>query len=487
MWSPDGATLAYAELNNSGLWDVWEVPALGGTPRRILLNAKDAAWSPDGRTVAYENGVDDSLWASGSQGENAHALLPAPGGTTRYTEPRFSPDGKEVAFVARTQGPSGQLGVLDVSSGKVREVTDNHVVVLSPAWSPDGRYIYFASSRGGTVNIWKISANGGDLEQITSGQGDDAELDVSADGKRIVFSTWRTNTNIAQMDLTAKPGQPNVKLLTTDPARNQVAPSYSHDGKHITYFSNLNGVENESIWISDADGSSPIQLIRDDRINVFPLWSPDDQRVVYQSFRGEVLTESEYRSASTAGGASQTVLKDSVGDLFDLGNDGRFLFLNAKGEAETFNPADNKTEILGAIPARLGDFPLRFSADRGSVAYIVTAKRDDDPNAGLWVTDFKSAPRQAFHGWVVWYARGPHNELFVLSGKPDLNGILWKVGWDGRNLERTSATVLITYSYWEDPSQNSQVYFDVSPDGRDLAFEKQTVLEANIGMIENIR
>ena len=486
-WSPDGTTLAYAELNSSGLWDIWEVAALGGTPRRIILNTKDPAWSPDGHTLAYENGADDTLWTAGSQGENAHQVLPAPGGIDRYTEPRFSPDGSRIAFIVKSQGPGGELAVLNMASSKMHQLTHDGVMALSPAWSPDGRYIYFASSRGGTVNIWKIPVNGGEPEQITSGQGDDSGLDISADGNRIVFSTWRTNTNIARTDLTAKPGQQSIKLLTTDLARNQVAPAYSRNGKYLAYFSNLKGVENESIWISDADGSNPIQLVRDDRINVFPLWTGYDQRVVYQSFQRGMLAESEYRSVSIIGGVPQSVLKHSVGDLFDIGSDGRFLFLNSKNEAETFNPADNKTEILGAVPAHQGDFPLRFSTDGRSVAYIVIASRDDDPNAGLWVTDFKNPPRQRFRGWIVWFARGPQNQLYLLEGKPDLSGFLWKVGWDGRDLERTSATVSLIYSDWTDPSKNSQVFFDVSPDGRYLAFEKQTVLEANIGMIQNAR
>ncbi len=44
-WSPDGTKIAYSRLNESGLWDIWEVPALGGTPRRLILNAarRDAA------------------------------------------------------------------------------------------------------------------------------------------------------------------------------------------------------------------------------------------------------------------------------------------------------------------------------------------------------------------------------------------------------------------------------------------------------------
>ena len=490
-WSPDGATLAYARLNESGLWDIWEVPALGGTPRRVILDATDPAWSPDGHSLAYENLSDHGIWISGISGENAHhvaATMNDPEDLWRDTNPRFSPDGREIAFATRPTGPYGELEVVNLESGKIRALTDSNAMALSPAWSPDGVYIYFASSRGGTMNIWKIPARGGEAEQVTSGQGDDAQLDVSSDGKRIVFSTWHANTNIAQLDLTARSAQPGIKFLTTDPARNQMAPAYSPDGKYLAYFSNLKGAENESIWISNADGSNPIQLVRNKQINVFPWWSPDSQRVIYRS---EPAAGSEgdnfYQSVSVSGGVPDTILKNATGDFFDVGADGRLLFWNSEGKVETVNLKDSTHAILGKLPIGSKWVPLRLSPDAHQVAYVVTPSRENDPNSGLWVSDFKSSPKQVFHGWVLWYARGPQDSLYLLAGQPDLSGVLWKVGWDGRGLERMPPSVPISCSYWEDPAQNPQDFFDISPDGKHIAFESQSVVGANIGMITNVR
>src|SRR5690348_362100 len=323
MWSPDGATLAYARLNDSGLWDIWEVPALGGTPRRVILNATDPTWSPDGHSLAYENLYDRGVWVSGTSGEKAHLIATANRASTartdrgRDTEPRFSPDGREVAFTSRTNGPYGELEIVDVNSGKIRQLTRDGALTLSPAWSPDGRYIYFASSRGGTMNIWKISESGGEPQQITSGQGDDAQLDVSADGSKIVFSTWRQNLNIVQVDIAAKSSEQALKLLTTDPARNQEAPAYSPDGKYIAYFSNLKGAENESIWLSNSDGSNPVKLVSDESINVFPRWAPRSRDVIYLVTSGDP----EFREVSILGGSPQTILKNALDLNFDVGSD----------------------------------------------------------------------------------------------------------------------------------------------------------------------
>ncbi len=492
MWSPDGATLAYSRLNHSGLPDIWEVPALGGTARRLILNATDPAWSPDGHSIAYQNMADNSIWVSGASGENARSVTSVPKTEWRDTQPRFSPDGREIAFIERANGPYGELAIVDPTSGKVLQLTNDGALALSPAWSPDSRYIYFASSRGGTLNIWKIAAEGGEPQQITSGQGDDAQLDVSSDGKKIVFSTWRINGNIARLDLTAKNSQQTPKLLTTDPARDQLAPAYSPDGKLLTYFSNLKGAEKEGIWISDADGSNPVELVQDDRVNVFPSFAPDGQSVIFQAFsdlRSGMTVHSsigEFRSVPVSGGIAHTITRNDGGDVFDVGSNGRLLYRNYDDEVEAYDPGTGKIHVLGTLHVRLGRQPLLWSGDEGSVAYVVSATREDDPEAGLWVNDFKNPPHQIFHGWVDWLASGAGNQIYFIEGTPDLKGVLCKIQWNGQNLERTSVTIPMDHSYWVE-TQNSEGAFAVSPDGRYVAFDFQSILEANIGMIENIR
>jgi eukaryotic-like serine/threonine-protein kinase len=485
-WSPDGTTIAYGRVNQSGVWDIWEVAALGGTPRRLILNATEPAWSPDGHSLAYENAADGALWISGVAGDNAHQVVTPLGGRGRATEPRFSPDGTQIAFISRANGPYGELDVADLNSGKVRRLTDDGALDLSPAWSSDGRDLYFASGRSGTMNLWKIAATGGRAEQITAGEGDDAQLDVSSDGKKIVFSNWRLNTNIARLDLAEKAGQ-TAKVLTTDPGRNQVAPVYSPDGKHLAYFSNLKGAENESVWVSNADGSDGVQLVRDNRVNVFPLWSPDSQHVIYHA-EAPVIVGDEYRSAPLSGGVPETLLKNVPDRFFDVGDDGRLLFRTPEDVITSFDPRDNKTEALGTVHETVKMAPVRWSPDGRSVAYVVAAKREDDPAAGLWVSDFKNPPRQIFKGWVDWWlVRGPGNDIYFIEAKPDMNGVLCKIGWNGAGLTRTSVAIPMIHSYWVDPGRNSQDHFTVSPDGRYVAYQAQTVVGANIGMIENVR
>lgn len=477
-WSPDGGEIAYARLNDSGIWDIWKIPALGGTPLRIVLNAIYPSWSHDGH-LAYMNSVTGAIWISDASGQNARELATTRSAGNPNTEPRFSPDGRQIAFSMELGGsPYHYLKVVDVNSGKVRQLTNDWAMVLSPAWSADGRFIYFASSRMGTLNVWKIAQSGGEPEQITAGQGDDAQLDVSANGKQIVFSNFHTNINLFQLDLDASAPQ-HPKLLTNDPARNQGFPSYSPDGKHIAYFSYLKGTEREGIWLANADGSNAVQLVQDNRTNVFPRWTPDSESLVYSSFS---MPASEYRRVSISGGAPQT-LPNQLTDAFpDVGSDGNLLYQGPRHQVQTFN--SGKSQTLFTLSSEENSFLFRWSPDSHSVAYIVNPSQENDSREGLWLSDLKTPPRQIFHGWVLWYARGPKNQIYFLEGKPDLNGVFWKIGWHGQGLVRLPLTIPLGFGY---DTVFPYAGFDISPDGRHLAFTGEGVQQANIGMLENIR
>ena len=484
LWSPDGSTLAYAQLNESGTMDVWEVAALGGSPRKVILNATDPAWTADGHSLIYENYADGEIWTCGVSGENPRLLVQM-GPDEVATELRTSPDGKMIAMAVRSAGggPTGKLGIADLSAGKVRLLTQDSATTLSPAWSPDSRFIYFASSRGGTLNVWKIGADGNGLRQITAGAGDDTELDVSSDGKRLVFATMRLNIGLSQFDTQVKAGESGIKVLTSDPARNEFGPAYSPDGTHLAFFTNLKGVEHESIGMADASGANATQLVRDNRTNLFPRWSPDGNRIVYFSFddRGR---DADYRGVAISGGAPQTIVRTGGDFIFDVGRDGRVLYQKDPGEVEGYDPRDGRGLRLGNVPQ--GAWLFRWSSDGNSIAYLVSPSQENDPAAGVWTTDFKTAPRQVFRGWVCWFAVDAKNEIFVLKGKDDLNGEIWKVKWNGSGLSRASDTLPLLYNpNYLHSKTHSQ--FDVSPDGLHIAFQTQQVLQENIGIIDNVQ
>jgi Tol biopolymer transport system component len=478
-WSPDGTEIAYARLNDSGVWDIWEVPALGGTPRRLILNAADPDWSRDGRSIAYRNSSTDAIWISDSLGQNGRELESTrhPNlGTLANSGPRFSPDGREIAFAKSSGGPQAELEIVNLDSGKVRELTNDDALMLSPAWSGDGRFIYFASSRSGTLNIWKIAQSGGEPEQITAGQGDDVQLDVSADGRRIVFSTFRSNINLAQLNLGAG-GPQSTKLLTIDLARSQLGPAYSPDGKHLAYFSYLKAVEREGIWLANSDGSHPVPLVQDGRHNMFPRWTSDSAYLVYASL--SLTASSEFRRLSISGGAPQTLLKGVADFLPDVGSEGQVLFKGSGGQVQLF--VSQNIQTLTTLPPDERAFLFRWSPDAHSIAYMVSPTREDDLRAGLWVFDRNGPQRQIFRGWVTWYMWTPKNEIYLIEAKADMKGVLWKLDRSGHGLTRIPGSIPLPFDYWFNVPFTQ---FDISPDGRYMAYMIQEAPQANIGMLD---
>jgi DNA-binding winged helix-turn-helix (wHTH) protein len=94
-WSPDGSKLLYARLNESGLWDSWVVPVLGGPARMLISNAADPTWSPDGRSIAYANLSSGTIWTCNAAGRDLRALTD-PDPNVRHRQPAFSRDGHSI-------------------------------------------------------------------------------------------------------------------------------------------------------------------------------------------------------------------------------------------------------------------------------------------------------------------------------------------------------------------------------------------------------
>src|SRR5262249_37645012 len=80
--------------------------------------------------------------------------------------PRWSPDGKQIAFDSRAGGQA-DIYVMSANGQSQRRLTSDPADHLAPSWSRDGRWVYFGSNRGGEQQIWKIPADGGEAVPVT--------------------------------------------------------------------------------------------------------------------------------------------------------------------------------------------------------------------------------------------------------------------------------------------------------------------------------
>src|SRR5205814_8634508 len=122
-------------------------------------------------------------------------------------QPAWSPDGRSIAFVTDRFSSNldslsfggYRLALLDVASGSVREVeTFRDAKSINPQWSPDGRWLYFVSDRGGISNIYRTSPGGGgtpsQLTNLTTGVSGITDLSpclsVARAAQKLVFSVF---------------------------------------------------------------------------------------------------------------------------------------------------------------------------------------------------------------------------------------------------------------------------------------------------------
>src|SRR5262245_52281632 len=193
-FSHDGRSIAYHDARGRGA--IFIAAAGGDTPRRITDFGLYPAWSPDGRQLAFSTrridtphiASDSTLW-----------IVPAEGGAPRQVEgtgdafrPSWSPSGTRIAYWSVDRG---QRDIYTVASGggAAVAVTQDAAVDWAPVWSPDG-YLYFASDRGGSMNLWRIAVDErsgvsrGEPEPVTTVVQAAADLlAFSGDGSRMVF------------------------------------------------------------------------------------------------------------------------------------------------------------------------------------------------------------------------------------------------------------------------------------------------------------
>jgi Tol biopolymer transport system component len=145
-----------------------------------------AQYSPDDHKIAFQSDRSGTggLWTCESGGENCQQLTSF-GGSEGGT-PRWSPDGRWLAFDSRHEGAS-HIYVIGADGGQPRRLTNGDRENQVPSWSRDGRWIYFNSNRSGQWCVWKEPPTGGEAIRITQrGEGQAFE---SVDGKFLYFTS----------------------------------------------------------------------------------------------------------------------------------------------------------------------------------------------------------------------------------------------------------------------------------------------------------
>jgi len=155
---------------------------------KLALRPNGTQWSPDGTTLLFTADSQyrkelsygrSEVWTVSTDGQ-VHRLTP--NADYGYTNARYSPDGRWIlyqkqmtldAIIARKldHGAAIELCVLPAGGGAEKVLTADWDYIPSGAqWSPDGKFVYFTGGVGGTTHLFRVSPNGGAVEQVTNGE-----------------------------------------------------------------------------------------------------------------------------------------------------------------------------------------------------------------------------------------------------------------------------------------------------------------------------
>ena len=213
--SPDGKKLLLSFDPGSELEIFQFDPGTGTLEQLTANNTRDyqARWSPDGKQIAFLSWRGDfpTLYLMESDGTGRRRLPD----TEDSNSPSWSPDGQWIVFSSYRES-GGEIYKISPDGDNRQVITRNRLFQdESPVWSPDGEWITFHSDRDGEPEIYKMRTNGTDIQRLTDSLYFDGFAQWSPDGEWIAFVTRRSgNQDIYRM----RPDGSDVQPVTQHPA-----------------------------------------------------------------------------------------------------------------------------------------------------------------------------------------------------------------------------------------------------------------------------
>jgi serine/threonine protein kinase len=290
-FTPEGNFLDYAQHSAGDLsCKVYQVPTLGGTPRRILENTDcDLALSPDGSQLAY------AIW--GRQKNQQTAFVANADGSNPRTLARpdsfhyqffkilhWSPNGKRIATSVYDRQETSDLSTalleIDVETGAQRLLAGRRWHdVREFAWLPDGSGVAIAAveKSAGTGQLFSVGYPSGNVRRISNDLSDYLSVSISADGRKLVASQRNLTSEIWAGPLNAPDSVQQITSGRLD-GRNDLA--IAADGR-IIY--TANHFDNLDLFVADPNGENSRQLTFGKGYHHSPSVCDDNGTILYAS------------------------------------------------------------------------------------------------------------------------------------------------------------------------------------------------------------
>jgi Tol biopolymer transport system component len=281
---------------------------------------------PNGR-ILYEDSLSSGFYTVNPDGGGRAQILAGEG--TRTDDPRYSPDGRLVAY-----SRSLDLWVVDAGGGTPRQVTAGDNNDQGAAFSPDGTKLVFR--RVANDDLYVVNLDGTGLRNLTADGGTSQEYEPawSPDGTKIAYELGTSSGQGSIFSIDADGGNPtnltpeNPTPPTCDPDhfRRSRDPSWSPDGSRIAFTGSpvCNGTTSQigtDIWLMNPDGGGKVNIVANDGISEEePHWSPDGSRIAFISDQEENEGPGDiFQMAPNGSGRVKVIDRETKGEDIDWG------------------------------------------------------------------------------------------------------------------------------------------------------------------------
>lgn len=341
----------------------------------------EPAFSPDRKEIAFVSGGD--IWTVAASGGTAALLVSHPATESR---PAFSPDGKKLAFVSNRTG-GGDIYILNLETNDLTRLTFDDALDNLDAWSRDGNWLYFSSSStdiAGMQDIFRVAAAGGTPMQISNDRYTSEFFAAPApDGNSFAFTArgiangqwWRNGrSHIDESEIWVKTGE-NYQQITQRGAK-QLWTMWSADGKQIFYVSDRSGTQN--IWTKPLNGpEKKLTNFTNGRV-VWANISYDGRQIVFErNFKIWTIETSggtakeipvNLRGATSTPLTERTNVSGQIRE-FALSPDGKKVAVIARGEVFAASAEDGGEAVRITETAAPESFAV-WSGDSQKIVYV---------------------------------------------------------------------------------------------------------------------